>query len=81
MVTRLGSEFGADFEKYKTLEDGAIKSEAGFMKYLDRAEGQALTRADRNKRFRNYLYNSVLQSSDNKPSQGAIAALTKNLLR
>ena len=68
MVARLGSEFGADFEKYKTLEDGAIKSEAGFLKYLDRADGQTLTRADRNKRFRSYLYNSVLQSSDNKPS-------------
>jgi hypothetical protein len=31
MVARLGSEFGADFEKYKTLEDGAIKSEAGVL--------------------------------------------------
>jgi len=68
MIARLGSEFGADFEKYKNLEDGAVKSEAGFMKYLDRAEGQALTRADRNKRFRSYLYNSVLQSTDNKLS-------------
>jgi hypothetical protein len=68
MVSRLGSEFGADFEKYKQLEDGAIKSESGFMKYLDRAEGQLLTRADRNKRFRSYLYNSVLQSPDNKLS-------------
>jgi hypothetical protein len=66
MVSRLGSEFGADFEKYRNLEDGGIKSEAGFMKYLDRAEGQVLTRADRNKRFRSYLYNSVLQ--DNKLS-------------
>lgn len=68
MVARLGSEFGADFEKYKNLEDGAVKSEAGFMKYLDRAEGQALTRADRNKRFRSYLYNSVLQNPDSKLS-------------
>ncbi|OFW19954.1 MAG: hypothetical protein A3H27_15345 [Acidobacteria bacterium RIFCSPLOWO2_02_FULL_59_13] len=68
MVARLGSEFGADFEKYKNLEDGAIKSEAGFMKYLDRVDGQALTRAERNKRFRSYLYNSVLQSQENKLS-------------
>src|SRR6202789_954516 len=68
MVARLGSEFGADFEKYKNLEDGAIKSEAGFMKYLDRVDGQVLTRADRNKRFRSYLYNSVLQNPDNKLS-------------
>jgi hypothetical protein len=68
MVSRLGTEFGADFEKYKGLEDGAVKSEAGFMKYLDRAEGQVLTRADRNKRFRSYLYNSVLQHPDNRLS-------------
>jgi hypothetical protein len=68
MVSRLGSEFGADFEQYKNLEDGATKSESGFMKYLDRAEGQVLTRADRNKRFRSYLYNSILQSSENKLS-------------
>lgn len=65
MVARLGTEFGADFEKYKNLEDGSVKSESGFMKFLDRVDG-ALTRADRNKRFRSYLYNSVLQSSDNK---------------
>jgi hypothetical protein len=69
MVARLGSEFGADFDKYKNLEDGAIKSEAGFMKYLDRADGQVLTRGERNKRFRSYLYNSVLQSPDNKLSK------------
>jgi hypothetical protein len=34
----LGSEFGADFEKYKNPEDVEVKSEAGFMKYLDRAD-------------------------------------------
>jgi hypothetical protein len=69
MVARLGSEFGADFDKYKNLEDGATKSEAGFIKYLDRAEGQLLTRGERNKRFRSYLYNSVLQNPDNKLSK------------
>lgn len=69
MVTRLGSEFGADFEKYRSSDDDAVKSEAGFMKYLDRAEGQTLTRADRNKRFRSYLYNAVLQNSENKLSE------------
>jgi hypothetical protein len=69
MVARLGSEFGADFDKYKNLEDAAVKSEAGFLKYLDKADDQALTRADRNKRFRSYLYNSVLQSPDNKLSE------------
>jgi len=68
MVARLGSEFGADFEKYKNIENGAVKSESGFMKFLDRAEDQVLTKAERNKRFRNYLYNSVLQSQENKLS-------------
>jgi hypothetical protein len=69
MVARLGSEFGADFDKYKNLEDAATKSEAGFMRYLDRAVGQVLTRGERNKRFRSYLYNSVLQNPDNKLSK------------
>lgn len=91
MISRLGSEFGADFERYRNLEGDGIKSEAGFMKYLDRAEGQVLTRADRNKRFRSYLYNSVLQdnklsnyvskgnrSTDEKPL--TIDVLTKSIL-
>jgi hypothetical protein len=39
------------------------------MKYLDRADGQVLTRGERNKRFRSYLYNSVLQNPDNKLSK------------
>jgi hypothetical protein len=64
MVLKLGTEFGVDFERYKNLEDGLPKSEAGFIKFLDRE--QALTKADRNKRFRSYLYNSVLQHKDNK---------------
>ena len=68
MVLRLGSEFGADFEAYKALEDGATKSESGFMKFLDRSESQVLTWAERNKRFKSYLYNSVLQSPENKLS-------------
>jgi hypothetical protein len=63
MVTKLGTEFGVDFERYKNLEDGSPKSEAGFMKFLDRE--QALTKAERNRRFRSYLYNSVLQHSEN----------------
>ncbi len=68
MVSRLGTEFGADFEKYKNLEDGAVKSESGFMKYLNQADSQSLTRAERNRRFRSYLYNSILQAPDNKLS-------------
>jgi hypothetical protein len=66
MVLKLGTEFGIDFERYKNLEDGAPKSEMGFLKFLDRDASQAMTKADRNKRFRSYLYNSVLQRSDNK---------------
>ncbi len=68
MVSRLGGEFGADFEKYKKLEDGAIKSESGFMKFLEKQTGQVLTAGERNKRFRNFLYNSVLQNPENKLS-------------
>jgi hypothetical protein len=67
MVVKLGTEFGVDFEKYKNLEDGLPKSEAGFIRFLDRE--QALTKADRNKRFRLYLYNSVLQHADNKAAR------------
>jgi hypothetical protein len=63
MVLKLGTEFGLDFERYKNVEDGSIKSEAGFMRFLERE--QALTKAERNKRFRSYLYNSVLEHKDN----------------
>jgi hypothetical protein len=66
MVIKLGSEFGADFEAYKNLEDDSVKSEAGFMKYLDRDPTQAMTKGDRNKRFRSYLYNSVLEDTENR---------------
>jgi hypothetical protein len=52
MVLKLGSEFGIDFNRYKNLEDGAPKSEMGFLKFLDRDASQAMTKADRNKRFR-----------------------------
>jgi hypothetical protein len=67
MVRKLGAEFGEDFERYKNLEDGSPKSEMGFMRYLERE--QNLTRGDRNKRFRSYLFNSVLQHEDNKFSR------------
>ncbi len=63
MVLKLGTEFGTDFEAYKNVEDGAAKSEAGFMTYLERE--RAMSKADRNKRFRSYLYNSVLEDEDN----------------
>jgi hypothetical protein len=66
MVAKLGSEFGTEFEKYKLVEDGSVKSEAGFMQFLEKGPTQSMTRADRNKRFRNYLYNSVLQHPENR---------------
>jgi hypothetical protein len=64
MVLKLGDEFGSDFENYKLLEDDAIKSEAGFLRYL--GNQQSLTKADLNKRFRSYLYKLVLDNPDNK---------------
>jgi hypothetical protein len=69
MVVKLGTEFGNDFEEYKKLEDGTAKSEAGFMKFLSRNPSLALTRAELNKRFRSYLYNSVLQHQGNKAAR------------
>ena len=66
MVMKLGNQFGEDFKAYKNLEDGQVKSEAGFMDYLVHKEGGTLTKADLNSRFRSYLYNSVLSDESNK---------------
>jgi hypothetical protein len=65
MVLKLGNEFGVDFERYKNLEDGLVKSESGFMKFLE-MENPVLSRADRNKRFRSYLSNSILDENQNR---------------
>lgn len=67
MVRKLGAEFGDDFEKYKNIEDGSPKSEMGFMRFLERE--QNLTRGDRNKRFRSYLFNSILEDESNNFSR------------
>jgi hypothetical protein len=67
MVMKLGTEFGTDFETYKNIEDGAVKSEAGFMTYQARERG--LSAAERNERFRSYLYNSVLEDDNNHAAQ------------
>jgi hypothetical protein len=66
MVMKLGTEFGEDFKNYKNLEDGSPKSESGFMKFLERDQTQMMSRGERNKRFRSYLYNSVLEHQGNK---------------
>ncbi|MSQ14379.1 MAG: hypothetical protein EXR50_00735 [Dehalococcoidia bacterium] len=66
MVMKLGSEFGMDFKTYTNSEDDGVKSEAGFMRFLSNDANQALSKGERNKRFRSYLYNSVLQNPDNR---------------
>lgn len=66
MVAKLGSQFGREFEEYKNLEDNGIKTEAGFLNYLK--EKEKLTTAELNKRFRSFLYNSILDDDKNKVS-------------
>ena len=67
MVLKLGAQFGVDFDSYKNVEDGNVKSEEGFVKYL--RDKDSLTRGDVNTRFRSFLYNSVLEHEDNKLSR------------
>lgn len=64
MVLKLGSQFGVDFEAYRNLEDGQVKSEAGFVTYL--REKDNLTRGEVNNRFRSFLYNSILEDEENR---------------
>lgn len=73
MVLKLGSQFGADFDAYRNLEDEATKSEAGFMKWLKGRDAQQ-TAAQLNERFRSFLYNSVLQDGSNKLARLVSAA-------
>ncbi len=68
MVMKLGGQFGADFERYKVVENGEAKTEAGFMAYLA-AQDPTLNRAQLNQRFRSYLYDSVLQDESNKSAR------------
>jgi len=69
MVLKLGSQFGGDFDNYKKLDDGKSKSEANFLEYLVRQDGTTQTKAQINTKFRNFIYNSVLSSQDNKASR------------
>jgi len=69
MVIQLGRQFGADFESYKKIEDGAPKTEAGFIRYLQEKEGGTQTNAQINERFRSYLYNSVIEHAENKAAK------------
>ena len=64
MVLKLGTQFGADFDEYKNLEDGSPKSEAGFLDYL--ASKDNITKSDVSKRFNSFLYNSILEDENNR---------------
>ncbi|MCG6170146.1 HNH endonuclease [Leptospira sanjuanensis] len=65
MILKLGSQFGNDFEEYKSLDDGNIKNEINFLNFI-RQRDESLSTADINKRFKNYLYNSILEDENNK---------------
>lgn len=65
LILKLGNQFGKDFEEYKNREDQEKKTEAGFLEFLEQKD-PSLTRAERNKRFRSYLYKSILEDDSNK---------------
>jgi hypothetical protein len=66
MVLKLGSQFGLDFNEYKNNEDGDVKSEERFLKWLDLKDATTAKKADRTAQFRSYLYNAVLEDESNK---------------
>lgn len=65
LILKLGNQFGKDFDEYKDREDVEKKTEAGFLEFLEQKD-PSLTRAERNKRFRSYLYKSILEDEINK---------------
>ena len=65
MILKLGNQFGKEFEEYRNRDDIATKSEIGFLEFLEQKDA-SLTRAERNRRFRSYLYNSILEDEANK---------------
>lgn len=66
MVAKLGAQFGKEFDEYKNIEDNGAKTEAGFLNYLKNKDH--LTTGEVNRRFRSFLYNSILDDSANKVS-------------
>jgi hypothetical protein len=66
MVMKLGTLFGADFDEYKKSEEEPIKSEAAFLKWLERRDSGTVKKADRSEQFRSFLYNSVIEDAGNK---------------
>lgn len=77
MVMKLGTLFGADFEEYKKCDDEPAKSEAGFLRWLNRRDKGALKKADLSAQFRSFLYNSVIEHADNK-LKGLISASNRS---
>lgn len=67
MVDKLGRQFGKEFEEYKNLEDGNSKTESGFISYLQNRD--SLEKPEVNKRFKSFLWNSVLDEKSNKASK------------
>ena len=67
MVSKLGSQFGKQFEDYKNKEDDVKKTEQGFVEFLKIEE--ELTQGAVNKRFTSFLYNMVIDSEENKMSK------------
>lgn len=66
LIQKLGSQFGNDFEAYKNIEDNNPKTEKGFLNYLERVQDTTMKKIDRNKRFKSYLYDSILGDERNK---------------
>lgn len=75
LIQKLGQQFGKDFDDYKNLDDSQEKTESkdspkktevGFLEYLERVQDTTMKRVDRTKRFRSYLYNSILDDEGNK---------------
>lgn len=64
MVSKLGSQFGKQFEDYKNRENDDKKSEYGFVEYLKSEE--KLTAGEVNKRFRSFLHDMILDEQQNK---------------
>lgn len=77
MVMKLGTLFGTDFEEYKKSEDEPVKSEAAFLKWLERRDAGIVKKGERSQQFRSFLYNSVIEHADNK-LKGLISASNRS---
>lgn len=67
MVLKLGTQFGSDFDEYKNLEDGKVKSEVGFLEHLRIKDN--LSRAQVKRRFLSFLYDSIIRDESNRLSR------------